>query len=430
MADDPDKRTRMERLAEMLANSRRMTDIVAEFCQKNGNSPDLHISSREKLKYYISNFFENPATRGFEDRSHPGRYVFYNQKDNVAVVIDQNHPDASTILRPANAALFLKELTDKAANGSKLSELERAPGRTLDSLIRIVPSGDLRLGPRFGRSSSGYDYPGRNSLGNSITQRGKNAERLGARFENAAADEAARVEGFCARMGTRLSGPLRVGGTALKVVGLGLTVKEMSELGERAEQAQKEGLISEKALKEYKNLLAGHPVKLVDPSIVGSEIIMDGLYTDWARSNGVREGLLREALRPPTLLGWLGFRPPTDREYYRKNFYDSLPDHVTADMPPGIADLVRIKEQLRFAHADRAGFDMTHLIPSPRDWQERSSRYDDNISDLEDAFAALYDQRFNDGTISAWRDGQNPQAPPANNAQPPPKNQPTPAPRH
>src|ERR1017187_6993893 len=104
MPDDPRNGLQLEQIASAVAHSRSLPQIIREFdhSSQDGKVPDLHITSREKLQNYIVGFFHKSGTRGFEDGPGSNRYVFYNDHDNVAIIVDKNDPHYSTILRPAN----------------------------------------------------------------------------------------------------------------------------------------------------------------------------------------------------------------------------------------------------------------------------------------------------------------------------------------
>jgi hypothetical protein len=403
--------SQLEQIARAVANSHSLPEIIREFCHSSsdGKVPDLHITSREKLENYVAVFFHKSGTRGFEDGAGSNRYVFYNDHDNVAIIVDKNDPHYGTILRPVNGAAFYLDLLSRRSTGSgaRPAELGKIPAHDFGTLVADLARGRGGLSQAFERNVMAGTRDGLSvhTVANSVYMHGQNAEHLAGII-----GEERGTGTVLEELGRKVSGPARVGGKILKVAGVVFTLADMHAMTDRAAKVQRAGLMSEQALNEYRNIISGHAAKLVDPTLIGGDLILDGIYNNWARRNNIPDGELRELLRPPTLLGSLGLRGQTDYEIARDGFYSVLPEHATSDMPRGIADLVAIKQQINVAKMDLTGFGIAHGAGpmSPAAWKDRKT-YEDTISELDDSFATLYDQRHSDNTVRIWLDQQDSQ---------------------
>ncbi len=101
---------------------------------------DLKIETKQDLHDYLKDFFSKEGTRGFADPRTPGRYVFYNPRDNVMVVFNADNKDLGTIFRPDRRSQEFKELLDDA----RYKSAHRIP-------MAQTPDEIAKLAERFGK---------------------------------------------------------------------------------------------------------------------------------------------------------------------------------------------------------------------------------------------------------------------------------------
>jgi hypothetical protein len=148
--------------------------------------------------------------------------------------------------------------------------------------------------------------------------------------------------------------------------------------------------------------VAGQAATVFDPTLIIGETTVSEGYELWVRENNLTDPALIEKLRPSGLMQSLGMKslPPAERQ--RAEFYDLLPDRVTARTPPALREMVEAKQRIRFE-----AMMMMHeainngLIPGPAQAPAHIEK-ERRLSELQQSFARLYEQGLADGTVDRY----------------------------
>lgn len=243
-------------------------------------SDDITVKSRQDFQNVIQNALHDPRTEGFMDKS--GRSFLYNEKYNIAVVLDPYTKDGGTAFRPDDAKGWIKDRLNTA--------------HIADPTIKIQPGGYAAI--HYPESVIGKQAAYLSTLGHELSGFGKGLKIVG-----------------------------KGAGHALVALGVGLAGYEAFGLNNSAEAAEQQGLISKDALLEYRGIIATHVAQsTADPSIVGGETAVQGAYELWAKKNNIPE-ILKKELEPSSLIEMVtGKQILKMTEPSKEEVYNALPD--------------------------------------------------------------------------------------------------------
>ena len=322
--------------------------------------PNLGVTTRERLQNYLTEFFNKPGTKGFEDPKRPGCFTFYNPNDNTIVFFDKSNKDFGTIFRPDDAEKFYKAKLNTAVSGSgiKLAELEKTTPKQIQKLTSkftdeiSVSRGLLNdFGQQLGKAEQRIP-----AHANGATLYAPEPHVNGVPHSNRTTyipvqlNSEAEIAEDLTRAGklmAGLKGGAKIGGHVLKGAGLVVLVAVVSELASKAETATREGKMTPKQFEHYRRILDGTLITSVDPTIIVGEEALQKHFDEWAKKENLPESLCAE-LRPQTLLSSLGFKQKSEHQVRMEAFIDRLPNHPTAETTRlGLNNLIDIKQQIK-----------------------------------------------------------------------------------